>query len=232
MRKPKVGVIFDEEMLLHKLSTDHHPERPERAMAIYLNLIKKGIYKELVQLPFEPAEDKHLEYVHPMSHIQKVKDTIYAVGNNAAPKELLKGHTNTRRFQNDTYENRHTATSAFLAAGGTLEGVRAVMTGDVDTAFCIVRPPGHHANCSNVAGFCFFNNVAVAARYAQRELGVKRVCIFDWDVHVGDGTSRIFYEDDSVMYMSIHRFDNGAFYPGPDGKHSRVGEGKGRGYNV
>jgi acetoin utilization deacetylase AcuC-like enzyme len=72
----------------------------------------------------------------------------------------------------------------------------------------------------------------VAARYAQRELGVKKVCIFDWDVHVGDGTSNVFWEDDTVLYMSIHRFDMGAFYPGPCGKHSNIGEGKGRGYNI
>ncbi len=163
--KPKVGVVFDEEMLLHKLFKDYHPERPERAMAIYLNLVKKDIYKELIKLDFGPAEDKHLEYVHPSTHVQKVKDTIYSV-NNKNYKELLEAQRNTRRFNNDTYENRHTATSAFLAAGGTIEGVRAVVSGEVDTAFCIVRPPGHHASCSNVAGFCFFNNVAVAARYA------------------------------------------------------------------
>ena len=89
--KPKVGVIFDEEMILHKSHKDYHPERPERVMAIYLNLIKKGIYKELIPLDFEPAEDKHLEYVHPMTHIQKVKDTIYSV-NTKNYKELLEGH--------------------------------------------------------------------------------------------------------------------------------------------
>lgn len=106
------------------------------------------------------------------------------------------------------------------------------MDGAVDSAFCIVRPPGHHATCSNIAGFCFFNNVAVAARYAQKEHGVKKVCIFDWDVHVGDGTSNVFYDDDSVLYISIHRFDNGVFYPGPIGKHTNVGEGKGRYFNI
>ncbi len=94
-----------------------------------------------------------------------MKDTIYSV-NLKNHKELLEANRNTRRFQNDTYENRHTANSAFLAAGGTIEGVKAVVQGEVDSAFCIVRPPGHHASCSNVAGFCFFNNVAVAARYA------------------------------------------------------------------
>ena len=119
-----------------------------------------------------------------------------------------------------------------MSAGGTIEGVRAINAGMVDTAFCIVRPPGHHAYCSDVAGFCFFNNAAIAARYAQKELGMKRVCIFDWDVHLGDGTSDIFYNDESVLYASIHRFDNGTFYPGPSGKFSRVGEGKGKGFNI
>ena len=86
--KPKVGVIFDEEMLLHKLYKEYHPERPERAMAIYLNLVKKGIYQELVRLDFGPAEEKHLEYVHPSTHVQKVKDTIYSVNlkNHKQPK--------------------------------------------------------------------------------------------------------------------------------------------------
>jgi histone deacetylase 6 len=106
------------------------------------------------------------------------------------------------------------------------------MEGEVDSAFCIVRPPGHHASCSNIAGFCFFNNVAVGARSAQKEFGVKKVCIFDWDVHVGDGTSNVFWEDETVLYLSIHRFDNGSFYPGQAGKYSKVGEGKGRGFNI
>lgn len=115
-------------------------------------------------LNFEPAEEKHLEYVHPHSHIQKVKDTI--INPKSGTKEPLQRNMNTFRFQNDTYENMHTATSAFLAAGGAVEGVRAVINGEVDSSFCIVRPPGHHSSCTNIAGFCFFNNVAVAARYA------------------------------------------------------------------
>lgn len=118
----------------------------------------------MIPLAFEPAEEKHLEYVHHHAHIQKVKSTPF--NPKGKKEEPLPRGKNTNRFQNDTYENMHTAKSAFLAAGGTVEGVRAVMNGDVDSAFCIVRPPGHHAGCNNIAGFCFFNNVAVAARYA------------------------------------------------------------------
>jgi histone deacetylase 6 len=182
-------------------------------------------------LDAEPADDKYLEMVHPHSHIQKIKNTIYDPKCKDQETVLTKSK-NTFRFQKDTYENRHTATAAYLSAGGAIEGVRAVMNHEVDTSFCIIRPPGHHASCQNAAGFCFFNNAAVAARYAQKEFGVKKVVIFDWDVHVGDGTSAIFYEDDTVLYMSIHRFDNGAFYPGPAGKHNKIGDHKGRGYNI
>lgn len=102
----------------------------------------------------------------------------------------------------------------------------------MDSIFAIVRPPGHHAHCSNINGFCFFNNVAVAARVAQKEFGKKKVCIFDWDVHVGDGTGQVFLDDDSVLYMSIHRYDLGKFFPGPLGKMEIIGEGSGKGYNI
>lgn len=119
-----------------------------------------------------------------------------------------------------------------VAAGSTVEAVKAVCSNQVDSAFAIVRPPGHHAHGEIVGGFCFFNNAGVAARVAQRQLGVKRVVIFDWDVHVGEGTASIFYDDPSVLYISIHRFDLGKFYPGLIGKHERIGESQGKGYNI
>ena len=102
----------------------------------------------------------------------------------------------------------------------------------VDTAFAIVRPPGHHAHCSDIGGFCFFNNVGVAARVAQKQYNKKKVVIFDWDVHVGDGTANVFYDDDSVLYISIHRYDMGKFFPGPLGNHDMIGKGAGKGYNI
>ena len=96
-----------------------------------------------------------------------------------------------------------------------------------------MRPPGHHAYPDKPGGFCFFNNVAVAAKVAQKELGVSKICIFDWDVHHGDGTQEAFYSDDSILYISIHRFDKGFFYPEKDdGSPTKTGEGKGEGFNV
>ena len=102
----------------------------------------------------------------------------------------------------------------------------------VDQSFAIVRPPGHHSHSNLAAGFCYFNNAAVAAKVAQKEQGSKKIVIFDWDVHVGDGTSQIFYGDDTVLYISIHRYDNGKFYPGPKGSEKQVGMGKGKGFNI
>ena len=119
-----------------------------------------------------------------------------------------------------------------MAAGSTVEATRAVCSGTVDYSFAIVRPPGHHAHGGAAGGFCFFNNAAIAARIAQKQYGLKKVLIFDWDVHVGEGTASILYDDPTVLYMSIHRFDNGKFYPGPIVKHEQTGEGQGKGFNI
>lgn len=99
--------------------------------------------------------------------------------------------------------------------------------------FAAVRPPGHHAGISNqVSGFCFFNNVAAAARYAQKTYGVKRVAIFDWDAHHGNSTQQIFLNDPSVLFISVHRHNKGSFYPGKVGGLQHFGNGKGEGYNL
>ena len=101
----------------------------------------------------------------------------------------------------------------FLSAGCLLEATKAVMQGSVHSAFANIRPPGHHASTARVDGFCFLNNVAVAAQYAIDELGAKRVMIIDWDVHHGNGTQEIFAERADVMLVSLHRYDEGKFYP-------------------
>jgi acetoin utilization deacetylase AcuC-like enzyme len=117
---------------------------------------------------------------------------------------------------------------AMLAAGGGLEAIRQVMEGKIHNAFCAVRPPGHHAEKTQALGFCIFNNIAVAARYAQREYGLKKTMIIDWDVHHGNGTQHTFYEDSSVYYISTHQYPH---YPGT-GKADERGSEKGLGFTM
>ena len=97
-----------------------------------------------------------------------------------------------------------------MAAGASIQACDMIFNfKQCDSVFAAIRPPGHHAEENKVSGFCVFNNAAIAARYLLNKCGLKKVCIFDWDVHVGDGTSQIFYEDDSVLYISMHRYDSG-----------------------
>jgi len=223
MRKMRIGVVFDELMLLHRDYKGVHPERPERLMAIYLNLVKKDLFNLLKRIDSEAAAEEDLLLAHKAIHIKHVKED--SVG--------LADKKNELTSQVDTYMNKYTAQSALISAGSAVEAVANVCSQVmVDQAFAIVRPPGHHAHCNQIAGFCFYNNVGVAAKVAQKKHGARKICIFDWDVHVGDGTAQIFYDDPTVLYISIHRFDQGKFYPGQAGAHTRIGEGAGKGYNV
>jgi len=120
-----------------------------------------------------------------------------------------------------------------MAAGASIEACNAIFKSkECQSVFAAIRPPGHHAEASKVQGFCFLNNAAIAARHVQKECGIQRVCIFDWDVHCGDGTSKIFYDDDSVLYVSMHRYDKGSFYPARRGNPKHLGSGKGFGFNI
>lgn len=113
----------------------------------------------------------------------------------------------------DTYINQHSKSAAYLGAGAMIEAIDRVKNGHWKNAFCIIRPPGHHSGESKVCtGFCFFNNVAIAARHLQNRHGVKKILIFDWDVHHGDGTQHIFREDPSVLFISLHRHDDGMIH--------------------
>lgn len=135
------------------------------------------------------------------------------------------------RLPSDTYACAETARCARLSAGSAVEVALAVARGDADTGLAVVRPPGHHAESNVAQGFCFFNNAAVAARAVQRSGLARRVLILDWDVHHGNGTQEIFYDDGSVLYVSLHRHEGGAFYPGT-GAADEVGVGQGAGASV
>jgi acetoin utilization deacetylase AcuC-like enzyme len=144
---------------------------------------------------------------------------------------MLKSHapTNGRvSLDPDTSMSPGSLTAAYLAAGGALVAVDAIMSRQVDHVFCAVRPPGHHAEAGRAMGFCLFNNVAIAARYVQKKHGLKRVLIVDWDVHHGNGTQHSFEDDPSVLFFSTHQYPH---YPGT-GRESERGRGAGEGFTL
>ena len=131
------------------------------------------------------------------------------------------------------YFNKHTSSLAELAAGGLIELLDHMAAGIVHNGIAVIRPPGHHAECHKSMGFCVYNNVAVAinAARAQHPHEFKKVLIVDWDVHHGNGSQNTFYDDPNVLFFSIHRSDNGMFYPGT-GFRDECGRGAGRGFNL
>ncbi|RPJ01251.1 MAG: histone deacetylase, partial [Deltaproteobacteria bacterium] len=135
---------------------------------------------------------------------------------------------NQVRFDPDTVTSPKTYQAAWMAAGGVMEAIRAVLAGEVQNAFALIRPPGHHARRDRAMGFCIFNNLAIGARYAITHHGLKRVMIVDWDLHHGNGIQEIFYPDPDVLYVSLHRYP---YYPWTGGAEE-VGEGPGRGFNI
>ena len=138
-------------------------------------------------------------------------------------------------FGSENAENKWTPRCARLAAGASLEGMKDVVTAlePVKSSFWVIRPPGHHALSFDSYGYCFFNNAAIAAHFARKWYGLKRVCIVDWDVHHGDGTQDIFYDTNEVLYLSVHRYENQNFFPYKQASnYDYVGEKDGEGFNV
>jgi acetoin utilization deacetylase AcuC-like enzyme len=174
-----------------------HPECPERLERVMEILKLESILDRMSLLEPQPATEAEIELVHASTHRVRVQQVASRGGG---------------RLDADTYVNEKSYQVALLAAGGVNTAVRAVMSGEVDNAFCLVRPPGHHATPDRGMGFCLFNNVAVATRVAQQEFGLDRVLIVDFDVHHGNGTQDIFFKDPSVLYFSTHQY--GFFYPG------------------
>jgi len=161
----------------------------------------------------EPATRADLLRVHSGEHIDRIGATA------GKPYDELDA---------DTITSARSYEAAVLAAGAVVGGARLVAAQEVANAFALVRPPGHHAEKGYAKGFCLFNNVAVAAAYALRELGLKRVLIVDWDLHHGNGTQNSFYQTDQVLYFSTHMYP---YYPG-SGALQEQGSGRGEGYNV
>jgi acetoin utilization deacetylase AcuC-like enzyme len=191
-----------------------HPESRRRLTAIRERLAQAGLKSLLLHLEPREATEAELARVHDPAYVRRLAEACAAGGLfNADP---------------DTIGSPGTFRAACFAAGAVLTAVDAVMDGRVRNAFCAVRPPGHHAERDHAMGFCFFNNVAIGARYAQDRHGLGRIAILDWDVHHGNGTQHAFEDDPSVFYVSLHQVP---LYPG-SGRHDERGRGPGAGFTL
>jgi len=209
----KTGLVYDPRYLDHDMGAGH-PESPNRLRAIMQQLEQSGTAARLARIEPREAENKWITEIHTPSYLA-----------------MLKTHapTNGRvSLDPDTSMSSGSLTAAYLAAGGALAAVDAIMNRQVDHVFCAVRPPGHHAESGRAMGFCLFNNVAIAARYIQKKFSLQRVLIVDWDVHHGNGTQHSFEDDPSVLFFSTHQYPH---YPGT-GRATERGRGAGEGYTI
>jgi acetoin utilization deacetylase AcuC-like enzyme len=206
----RTGFLYDDRFLLHKTGP-YHPEVPERLTAVLQGIEEGGLLDKLVRITASPADMKWIHAVHTADYVKRFEAAC------RTHKQMFDSPDN--QMCAETYE------IALLAVGGILETARRLMAGELDNAFCAVRPPGHHAEANQAMGFCYFNNVAIAARYLQKEWGLHRVAIVDFDVHHGNGTQHIFEEEAGVYYYSIHQHPTFA-YPGT-GREFEYGRGAG-----
>jgi acetoin utilization deacetylase AcuC-like enzyme len=204
------ALVFDEVCKVHQPGPEE-PESPSRFDAVLTALAQADFYRELKPLKPRSATEDEIRLCHESAYVDLAEREI-----GAGAKALSTG---------DTCICRESLKAALVAAGAGCVGVDAVFTGEAQNAFCLTRPPGHHATPNRGMGFCIFNNVGIAARYAQRRYGVGKVLIIDWDVHHGNGTQDIFYQDPSVLFFSTHQ---APWYPWT-GAREETGSGKGLG---
>ena len=207
----KAGLVYDPIYLEH--DTGNHVENSQRLVAIMSHLEETGAKDKLTLLSPRPATVEELEAVHAPEYILQIKSKAEGGGGWLDPDTVM---------CSKSYE------VALYAAGGVLTAVEAVMKGEVDSAAALVRPPGHHATHNRAMGFCIFNNVAIAAKFALANFNLSRVLIADFDVHHGNGTQDTFYADPKVLYFSTHQYP---FYPGT-GWIDETGNGEGEGTTV
>jgi acetoin utilization deacetylase AcuC-like enzyme len=195
--------------------TGTHPENPGRLRSIVRRLDASGLAKRCVAGAVHPMAEEEVARLHRPEMIGAAKAVASRGGG---------------MLDADTVLSADSFRAALAAAGACASAVDAVLAGADRTALCLVRPPGHHASPSHSMGFCLFNNVALAAERARKVHGLSRLLIVDWDVHHGNGTQDLFYEDPTALFLSVHRYGHG-FYPGT-GAADETGSGKGLGYTL
>ncbi|XP_014640948.1 PREDICTED: histone deacetylase 4 isoform X4 [Ceratotherium simum simum] len=237
--KPRftTGLVYDTLMLKHQCTcgnTNSHPEHAGRIQSIWSRLQETGLRGKCECIRGRKATLEELQTVHSEAHTllygtnplnrQKLDSSLTSV--------FVRLPCGGVGVDSDTIWNEvHSSGAARLAVGCVVELVFKVATGELKNGFAVVRPPGHHAEESTPMGFCYFNSVAIAAKLLQQRLNVSKTLIVDWDVHHGNGTQQAFYSDPNVLYISLHRYDDGNFFPG-SGAPDEVGTGPGVGFNV
>jgi len=251
------GCCYDDRMKLHANAdfgpNPHHPEDPSRIEHIMKALKKaKLVYtgrdsdlqailadeprKYMWRIPARHASQEEITLVHHPSHFHWVKELA-----TKPTAELRRLSTILDQGRDSLYVGSMTFEASLISAGGAIETCKSVVKGECRNAIAIIRPPGHHAEFDSPMGFCLFNNVPIAARVCQQDFPdvCRKVLILDWDVHHGNGIQNMFYDDPNVLYISLHVYQNGIFYPGkpdnpmtPDGGIDKCGAGKGLGKNI
>jgi acetoin utilization deacetylase AcuC-like enzyme len=207
------GLVYHPAYLDHDMGAGH-PESPNRLRTIMQRLEQSGTAARVMRIQPRKAEEEWITQVHTPGYVA-------ALGRHAPTSGRVS-------LDPDTSMSPGSLAAAYLAAGGALAAIDAIMAREIDHAFCAVRPPGHHAEAGRAMGFCLFNNVAIAARYVQKRHGLKRVLIVDWDVHHGNGTQHSFEDDPSVLFFSTHQYPH---YPGT-GRATECGKGSGEGFTI
>ena len=206
------SLIYDDIYLKHDTGANH-PENATRIINTIEYLRSTSIWQKLdIEKP-RAATVEEVSTVHAIGQIEEVAEIAKIGGGYLDP---------------DTYVSPDSYEAALYASGALLTAIDLVMDKKRDNAFCLVRPPGHHATPTKAMGFCLFNNVAIAAKYIQSEYNLDRIAIIDWDVHHGNGTQDAFYDDPSVLYFSMHKYP---FYPGTGAKEE-TGIGSGSGFTI
>lgn len=237
--KITTGLAFDNLMLKHACvcgNNSSHPEHSGRLQSVWARLIETGLANRCDRLRSRKATQEELQTVHSEAH-------SLLFGSNQLNRQKLEiapsvsfvrlGCGGVGVDLDTTWNEHHTAAAARMAAGCVIDLAFKTAKGDLKNGFAVVRPPGHHAESNLAMGFCFFNSVAIAAKILRQRLPteMKKILIVDWDVHHGNGTQQAFYDSGNVLYLSIHRHDDGNFFPGTGGP-TECGTGAGVGFNV
>ncbi|XP_031409786.1 histone deacetylase 9 isoform X8 [Meleagris gallopavo] len=237
------GVVYDSLMLKHQCMCGNyanHPEHAGRIQSIWSRLQETGLLNKCERIRGRKASLEEIQLVH-SEHHSLLYGTSPLNRQKLDPRKLL-GNVSQKLFSllpcgglgvdSDTVWNElHSAGAARMAVGCVIELAARVASRELKNGFAVVRPPGHHAEESTAMGFCFFNSIAITAKYLRDKLNIGKILIVDLDVHHGNGTQQAFYADPSILYVSLHRYDEGNFFPG-SGAPNEVGSGPGEGFNI